>query len=258
MELQFVWPENPVPIADQDELARFLDLHTVNYRTWNEKRLEQLWKEIEVGDTLLTVEPIPFMGRTAVFRNIRTVTVRIQHNTPDQGGIPDLLRSEILVEFKIREGEEVPRKHKNTSLSEKMLWNSPGCEESPESAIIRGILEELGVRVSANELNEETLFPMDKNLLIRMVHDDQLAVPRKEDVFDLRWQYPQQRLELARRGIDLDVRFSGVDKFPGLVVRNQLVHRYFHLPEHHYRKVYVDPGTRYVSRWVFPGGMLVE
>jgi len=242
---QFKRPDNPVSIADPDELKRFLDQHNVNYRTWRPRRFEDLWMEIINSDTLITVEQIPYTDDTAVFRNIRTVTLLITYEKYDESA-PEQHRVLRLNEYRIEpNGELKPRDHPQSSVTEKMHWNAPGLEERRSHAVVRVLKEELDLEVSHETLKwDVNLFPVPASLRQTME-----VIPRNGK--DLTGFYISEVQEFLKSNIELDVRWSSEGKYPGIVVHNQLVHYWLKLHDDHYREDgYIDSEKRYRSIWV--------
>jgi hypothetical protein len=247
---QFTRPGNPVSFADRDALLRFLSRHNVQYQTWGKGRLDDLWKEIETTDALITVERIPGIDTVAVFRNIRTVTLRItfeQHNetTPHTPAVF------LLVEYRVgKRGELIPREHTQSSVTEKLHWNSPGHEEVPMGGIIRVLREELGIQVPYGSLRfDDNLFRVSVGMRLSMTQLIEQSMERK--VLDLSARYADEiRDYRMNRNIELDVRWSGRNKYPGIVVRNQLVHYLLKFdPENYKAEGYVEEDGRYRSIW---------
>jgi hypothetical protein len=249
MVTQFSRPENPVELADQDELMRFLDQHNVNYRKWKNDRFAEFWEEFASSDMLITAELIPGTETVSVFRNIRTVTVRItceRHDDPSALN-PTVL---VLVEYlRGKDGSLLPRKHPHSSVTEKLHWNRPGHEERPAGAIVRVFQEELGITLTHGHLTfDENLFRVP--VLLRRAMAD--LVPKSEEklLLDLSDKYKREVDEHLERGIDLDIRWSGDDKYPGSVTRNQLVHYWLKLPPELYQEEgYVESKGKCQSLW---------
>jgi hypothetical protein len=246
---QFTRPENPVVFANPGELIRFfLDRHLVDYRMWDEGKFAEFWEEYAGSDMLITVEQMPGTDKVAVFRNIRTVTLRITYEQHDPTARnPTVL---VLVEYRVgKNGKLQPRKHPHSSVTEKMLWNEPGNEEKPIIAIGRVFKEELGINLPYGLLDFDTNFfrvPVDFHR--RMTN----LVPKndKQLLLDLSDMYKHEIAQHLERGIDLDVRWSGEDKYPGIVTRNQLLHYWLKLPPELYiAEGYEESTGKYKSFW---------
>lgn len=237
----FTRPKKPVLFTSRDELCTLLTRHAVPWETWSDGLIDNLWKEICDQDTLITVEKLSYLEEVAIFRHIRTVTLRILYKSKDSGLL-------FLAEFKIKDGIRVPRTYRGSSLSEKMHWGvRAGAEELAPSAIIRGLREELGVRVLPKDISDKSL----RRLLL--TSDSQSWATRDKIVDDLHIFFPDQVAVCRAANVELDIRWSGESKYKGIVVHNQVMHFTWHMPGRYYRpEGYVDPQTRYFSEWVVP------
>lgn len=247
---QFSRPERPVSFARRNSFVAFLDQRQVPYREWGEKTFKKRWKEVRRRDALITTgeeyaERDVILPPNCIVRHIRTATVRITHETArDANERRGLLRKEVLSEYEVREdGSLEPRPYSHSSLSEKLHWSkSMSCDEHPASGLMRAFLEELGIQVYKNELTSGRLFRIPPDIAY-------LRGSGKGSGFDdvyMQLQFQQLVQEHRALGIDLDVYWSD----PGIITLNQLVHYIWRMPDRHYRpQGYVDPGTRYVSRW---------
>lgn len=218
----FARPPCVIQFSSKREFFAFLKKHHVPYETWGDKERRKIWKEVQEGDAVYSIDP-SFERMHVAVRCVMPIAARIAMMHPEFGTL-------VLVEF-VRNGDFFePRQQKESSLSEKMLLNPATGEpiETPVETIVRCLRQEAGVIVSEGELSEGSI----------------TFLPRTSNVST---HLPAQ-FRVRAEGVELD--FSPTTKFPGLQTYRQVAHYSVYLHHRHYWcGGHRDPDTKYYSFW---------
>jgi len=216
----FARPPCVIQFSDKHEFFSFLKKYGVPYEEWGDKERRKIWKEVQEGDSVYSIDASLESVHVAV-RCVIPIAARIAMMHPELGTL-------VLVEFVRRGNFFVPRQQKESSLSEKMLLDpATGVPiETPVETIIRCLRQEAGVIVSKDELNDESVAFLPRTS----------RMPRPVGFSD------------NAHGVELD--FGPATKFPGLQTYRQVAHYSVYLHHRHYWcGGHRDPDTKYYSFW---------
>lgn len=169
---------------------------------------DNLWKEFENQEARFAHE---VTGGDAVLRYIRTAAARITRHVRYRGASGDhgdKFTAEVLIEFIIGSDGEITLRRFQNSLSEKLKWT----EHRPEKALLRGIIEELGIPIS-----------------LKMLRKSLKLVNGKINY----WKD-------SRSGLETEIDVHPSHKYPGVKTHNQIYHYIWVMPERFWRPVYFE------------------
>lgn len=219
-------PEKLIPLSGVDEIYTMLSLYGVNHSMWgapdtDTKSVEDLVREVLNHEALIALEYVKQenVNGFLVTRHIHTVTAQVMHDTHTPTLLnPNHITRQVLREYRLIAGKEVPRKHPN-SLSEKVKWLE---RDNLVLALWRALSEELGIIVDGCYLEPPYLY---------RVPDDARNFPHKQLV-----------------GFERDKHPSG--SYPGIWTNNQLEHFIWLMPDQYYNpEGYQEVGTNHIFKW---------
>lgn len=212
---KFARPKScPVTFSTEEKFIDWLIEHGVPYREWGEEDRSKAWREVEEGDAVYYYDA--FIRKPVRF--ICVIAARVTMRHPERGHL-------VLAEYVRRGDLYLPRRQKDSSLSEKILLNRVTGEvvERPIETIVRCFEQELSLSVSVEELK------------------------KRRCVTFLPWHHSSGLVGDSATKVEIDPGLT--EKREGIRDYRQVAHYTVELSPRHYREGYQDPGTRYFSRW---------
>lgn len=217
----FARPDEVFSLADRDAFIALLEQFRVPYRMWGDAEksakevIEEHWEEIENRDAVYTTGALNYEPQS-ITRFIITIATRVVMDHPKLGKL-------VLIEFVRDNGFYRPRKHTNSSLSEKVKLTAAGLvDESPVETIRRCLREESRIEIGAGRLRRGLHF--------------------------MSWPLIRPLVGGAKR-VEQDYRAR--PETAGLMTFNQVAHYTAYLPEDCYFEGWrQDEETKYLSRFV--------
>lgn len=200
--------------SSQDKFFDWLRGYGVPYEGWGEEVRSKAWKEVEESDAVYYYDSR--LKRPVRF--ICVIAARVTMLHPQKGHL-------VLAEY-VRKGDwYMPRRQKDSSLSEKILLNRVTGEvvEKPIETIVRCFEQELSLSVSVEELRQ------------------------CGSVKFLPWNHSSGIIGDSRVKVEIDPAIT--EKRVGVRDYRQVAHYTVDLSPQHYREWYQDPQTRYFSRF---------
>lgn len=227
----FARPEGIVTPSSEAAFIALLERHRVPISKWekSDKKLEELWKEIKNRDAVYTAHRTDYVKQPRLVRFIITVAARVTTSLPRIGRAS-------LVQYFQEADTFRPRRHTDTSLSEKTKLTVDGIPaETPDETIARCLEEEVRLHVAHASVKRRMHFMewLEKN------------APEWHDSDRQRGLFPYP----GSMHIETDFH-EKKKRMPGLWHANQIARYAVELPSRHYfLGLRMDDTNRYLSHW---------